>query len=70
MLIYLFFSFLAAPRLMEFPSQRLNPSHNCKLHYVCSSTASLNHYAGLRIEPMSQHLRDPAEGSLRVPVGI
>ena len=49
-----FFSFLAAPRPMEFISQGSDLSHSHKLFYSWGNTGSLTHSAGAGIEPVSQ----------------
>lgn len=51
-------SFLAAPRHVECLGQGSDPSQICDLSRSCSKASSLNHCAGLGIEPPSQWSQD------------
>ena len=58
--IYLFFSFWATPRHMEFLDQGSDLSRSLCLSCRCSSAGSLTRCAGPGIEPVSQHPQDAA----------
>ena len=45
-MLRLFFSCLAAPRLMKFPGQRSDPSHSCNLHCSRGTAGSFNPLGG------------------------
>ena len=52
------FVFLTILRLMEFPGQGADPSHSFDLSCSYSNAGSLIYFAGLGIEPASQHSQD------------
>ena len=55
------FSFLAAPRHMEFMGQGSDPSHSHDLSHSCSNAGSLTHCGRPRIEPVTQHSQDSTD---------
>ena len=57
--LFVFFSFLAFLRHMEFPGQGSDPSHSCDLSCSCSITGCLTHRARLWIEPASSDPKTP-----------
>ena len=59
--IYLFFSFLAAPRHMKFLLQGSDPNHSFQLSHSCGNGRSLTLCAGLGIKPASQHSQDASD---------
>ena len=63
---FVFLSFVAALKHMEFLGQGSDLScscslcHSCNLRHSCSNARSLTHCAGLRIEPVPRSFRDTA----------
>lgn len=55
--LFLFFSFLATPRHMEFPWPGVRSEPQLQLKLQLGNTRSLTHCAGPGIEPVSQHSR-------------